>query len=108
MMRRTLYQGQSSRDLLNMPAGNQLIVDKSTTRILKSGEHHRNMGLDTIANYIVFKMGNQYDALMRRVFQDKVKIEHEVMYENMKIFKHMDIDQSTTLHLRQKHRTPFT
>ena len=115
-----------------MPAGNQLIVDKSTTRILKSGEHHRNMGLDTIANYldgtnkwgsnifynnflsdvianyIVFKMGNQYDALMRRVFQDKVKIEHEVMYENMKIFKHMDIDQSTTLHLRQKHRTPFT
>lgn len=115
-----------------MPAGNQLIVDKSTTRILKSGEHHRNMGLDTIANYldgtkkwgsnvfynnflsdvianyIVFKMGNQYDALMQRVFQDKVKIEHEVMYENMKVFKHMDIDRSTTLHLRQKHRTPFT
>lgn len=51
-MRRTLYQGQSLRDLLNMPAGNQLIVDKSTTRILKSGEHHRNMGLDTIDNYL--------------------------------------------------------
>ena len=53
-------------------------------------------------------MGNQYDALMRRVFQDKVKIEHEVMYENMEIFKHMGIDQSTTLHLRQKYRNPFT
>lgn len=52
MMRRTLYQGQSLRDLLNMPAGNQLIVDKSTTRILKSGQHNRNMGLDTIANYL--------------------------------------------------------
>ena len=105
MMSRTLYQGQSLRDLLNMSAGDQHIVDKSTTRIQKSGKHHRNMGLDTIANYldgtkkrgskvfynnfltdvianyIVFKAGDQYDALMRKVFQDKVKIEHEVMYE---------------------------
>ena len=47
-----------------MSAGDQRIVDKRTTCILKSGEDHRNMGLDTIANYIVFKTGNQYDALI--------------------------------------------
>ena len=70
-----------------------------------SSEHHRDMGLDTIAlllqgtkakgnknfynnaladiiaNYIVFKSGKDYDKLMKKVFQDKIKIGNEIAYE---------------------------
>ena len=105
LMENTLYQGQPLRDLLNMNAGDKHVVDKDTTRFIGSTEHHRNMGLDTIAylldgtkkkgnrvfynnalsdiiaNYIVFKAGDKYDELMKKVFQDKIKIENEVSYQ---------------------------
>ena len=105
LMKNTLYQGQSFRNLLNMSAGDKHVVDKNTTRFKGSDKHHRNMGLDSIAhlldgtkakgnnvfynnaltdiiaNYIVFKTGDKYDDLMRKVFQDKIKIENEVAYE---------------------------
>ena len=105
LMENTLYQGQPLRDLLNMKAGDMHVVDKDTTRFIGSTEHHRNMGLDTIAylldgtkkkgnrvfynnalsdiiaNYIVFKAGDKYDVLMKKVFQDKIKIENKVSYQ---------------------------
>jgi len=105
LMKNTLYQGQSLRNLLNMSAGDKHVVDKNTTRFKGSKKHHRDMGLDSIAqllygtkakgnnvfynnaltdiiaNYIVFKTGDKYDDLMREVFQDKIKIENEVSYE---------------------------
>ncbi len=105
MMSRTLYQGQKLRDLLNMSAGDSHTVDGNSTRVMGSKTHHRDLGLDTIAdllkgtekkgsqlyynnfladviaNYIAFKLGPNYDELMRKVFQDKVKIQHEVSYE---------------------------
>ena len=105
LMENTLYQGQPLRDLLNMNAGDMHVVDKNTTRFMGSTEHHRNMGLDTIAylldgtkkkgnrvfynnalsdiiaNYIVFKAGDKYDELMKKVFQDKIKIENKVSYQ---------------------------
>ena len=105
LMKNTLYQGQSFRNLLNMSAGDKHVVDKNTTRFKGSDKHHRDMGLDSIAhlldgtkakgnnvfynnaltdiiaNYIVFKTGDKYDDLMRKVFQDKIKIENEVAYE---------------------------
>ena len=105
LMKNTLYQGQSLRNLLNMSAGDKHVVDKNTTRFKGSKKHHRDMGLDSIAqlldgtkakgnnvfynnaltdiiaNYIVFKTGDKYDDLMRQVFQDKIKIGNEVSYE---------------------------
>jgi CubicO group peptidase (beta-lactamase class C family) len=105
MMSQTLYQGQPLRNLLNMNAGDKHTVDKESTRVMGSATHHRNMGLDTIAvalkgtkkqgsdvfynnflsdviaNYIAFKAGDDYDKLMFKVFQDKVKIQNKVTYE---------------------------
>jgi CubicO group peptidase (beta-lactamase class C family) len=105
LMENTLYQGQPLRNLLNMSAGDQHVVYKRTSRFMGSSEHHRNMSLDTIAylldgtkakgnkvfynnalsdiiaNYVVFKAGDNYDELMKKVFQDKIKIENEVSYE---------------------------
>ena len=105
LMENTLYQGQPLRNLLNMNAGDMHVVDKDSTRFMGSTEHHRDMGLDTIAylldgtkkkgnkifynnalsdiiaNYIVFKAGDKYDDLMKKVFQDKIKIENKVSYE---------------------------
>ena len=45
---------------------------------------YNNVLADLIANYVAFKAGEKYDDLMRKVFQDKVKIEHEVLYEKHK------------------------
>ena len=49
LMKNTLYQGQPLRNLLNMNAGDKHVVDKDTSRFMGSTEHHRDMGLDTIA-----------------------------------------------------------
>lgn len=105
MMSRTLYQGQPLRNLLNMNTGDRHTVDKASTRVMGSAIHHRAMGLDTIAvalegtkkrsdevfynnflsdviaNYIAFKSGNDYDKLMAKVFQEKIKIQNKVTYE---------------------------
>ena len=105
LMKNTLYQGQPLRNLLNMSAGDRHVVDENSTRFMGSSEHHRDMGLDTIAylldgtkargetvfynnalsdiiaNYIVFKTGDKYDDLMKKIFQDKIKIENEVSYQ---------------------------
>jgi CubicO group peptidase (beta-lactamase class C family) len=105
MMSKTLYQGQPLRNLLDMSAGDKHTVDERSSRVMGSRSHHRDMGLDSvafllegvtkrssevfynnfladvIANYVVFKAGNGYDELMRRIFQDKVKIKHAVSYE---------------------------
>ncbi len=105
MMSRTLYQGQPLRNFLNMNTGDRHTVDKPSTRVMGSAIHHRAMGLDAIAvalegtqkrgdeifynnflsdviaNYIAFKSGNDYDKLMAKVFQDKIKIQNKVTYE---------------------------
>ena len=105
LMENTLYHGQPLRNLLNMAAGDKHVVDERSTRFMGSFTHHRNIGLDTIAlllqgtkpkgnkvfynnaladiiaNYIVFKSGKDYDKLMKKVFQDKIKIANEIAYE---------------------------
>ena len=42
---------------------------------------YNNFLADIIANYIVFRAGDNYDELMRKIFQDKVKIKYPVSYE---------------------------
>ena len=106
LMSKTLYQGQPLRNLLNMNAGDKHTVNGDVSnRVMGSPTHHRDMSLDTIAallegtkkigsdvfynnflsdviaNYIVFKARDSYEDLMRKVFQDKVKIQYEVSYE---------------------------
>jgi CubicO group peptidase (beta-lactamase class C family) len=106
LMKNTLYDGQPLRNLLNMSAGDShVMTDNKTSRFKGSDIHHRNMGLDTIAyllqgtkakgnkvfynnaladiiaNYIVFKSGDKYDDLMKKVFQEKIKIKNSVSYE---------------------------
>ena len=118
LMENTLYHGQPLRNLLNMAAGDKHVVDERSTRFMGSFEHHRDMGLDTIAlllqgtkpkgnkvfynnaladiiaNYIVFKSGKDYDKLMKKVFQDKIKIANEIAYE-----KHgQPMNKSQTIH----------
>ena len=111
LMKNTLYQGQPLRNLLNFTAGDKHTVNAKSSHFIGSAVHHRDMGLDTIAelldgteakgdevfynnalsdiiaNYIIFKAGENYDDLMRNVFQDKVKIEHEVTYEKHTQFR---------------------
>ena len=89
-----------------MNAGDRHTVNgNSSNRVMGSQTHHRDMGLnkiaellggtkkrgnnifynnvlaDIIANYIVFRSGDSYNELMRKVFQDKVKIAYPVSYE---------------------------
>ena len=42
---------------------------------------YNNFLSDVIANYIAFKSGDNYDELMRSIFQDKVKIKYSISYE---------------------------
>jgi hypothetical protein len=88
-----------------MQAGDRHTVNAESSRVQGSDRHHRDLGIDAIAhllkgtrkssnevfynnilsdiiaNYVAFKAGDKYDELMRKIFQDKVKIEHDVMYE---------------------------
>ena len=111
LMKNTLYQGQPLRNLLNMSAGDKHTVNFKANRVMGSKAHHRDMSLktiaklldgtkakgnevfynnvltDIIANYIVFKAGDKYDELMKKVFQDKIKIENEIAYGKHKKFR---------------------
>jgi len=126
LMNNTLYYGQPLRNLLNMSAGDShVMTNDKTSRFKGSDIHHRDMGLDTIAyllqgtkaknnkvfynnaladiiaNYIVFKSGDKYDNLMKKVFQEKIKIKNPVGYE---------MHAQTTLHNRVEgyNRSPQT
>lgn len=106
LMKNTLYDGQPLRNLLNMSAGDShVMADNKTFRFKGSDISSRDMGLDTIAyllqgtkakgnkvfynnaladiiaNYIAFKSGDKYDELMKKVFQEKIKIKNPVSYE---------------------------
>lgn len=106
MMSQTLYQGQPLINLLNMAAGDSYLVDKASTRLVShSYIHHRDMGHDTIASflegttkkgnsvrynnmltdiiasYVAFKVGDDYDNLLLNIFQEKVRIENEILFE---------------------------
>ena len=106
LMSETLYQGQPLLNLLNMQAGDSHTVDKdSTSYVMGSKTHHRDMDLttiadllegttskgqkvfynnflsDVIASYVAYKAGDQYSVLLNHIFQDKVKIENEVHFQ---------------------------
>jgi CubicO group peptidase (beta-lactamase class C family) len=105
LMENTVYDGQSLQDLLNMSAGDSHVVTNGASRVVGANTHHRDMGIDTIANYlqgterrgggvfynnaltdiiasyVAYRAGDNYDQLLRRVFQDKIRIENDVYFE---------------------------
>ncbi len=105
LMDNTIYDGQSLQDLLNMSAGDSHVVTNGASRVVGANEHHRDMGIDTIASYlrgterrgsgvfynnvltdiiasyVAYRADDSYDQLLRRVFQNKIRIENEVYFE---------------------------
>ena len=105
VMSETLYQGQPIINLLNMAAGDAHLVDKNATRWKGYPSHHRDYSLrqvarilegtektgsgvfynntltDLISNYAEYKAGDGYNELVRKIFQDKAKVEKPVYYE---------------------------
>lgn len=105
MMQNTVYDRQSLQNLLNMSAGDSHLVTNGASRVIGANTHHRDMGIDTIANYlqgtarrdggvfynnvltdiiasyVAYRAGDNYDRLLRRVFQDKIRIENDVYFE---------------------------
>lgn len=105
LMENTVYDGQSLQDLLNMSAGDSHVVTNGALRVVGASTHHRDMGIDTIANYlqgterhhggvfynnvltdiiasyVAYRAGENYDQLLRHVFQNKIQIENDVYFE---------------------------
>jgi len=105
MMEKTLYNQQPLRNLLNMQAGDRHIVNDRSSHVMGSKIHHRATGLDAIAgtlentrsgtkevfynnfltdviaNYLAYRAGDNFEDLLKKVFQDKIKIENEVAFE---------------------------
>ena len=97
-MNYTLYYGQPLINLLNMNAGDKHTVKKRASRVIGTNTHHRNMDhisiakllhgtklkgnnlfynnvlTDIIASYVAHKTGDDYDKLLKSVFQDIIKI----------------------------------
>jgi hypothetical protein len=88
-----------------MQAGDRHIVNDRSSHVMGSKVHHRATGLDAIAkslentrsgpnqvfynnfltdviaNYLAYKVGDDFEELLKKVFQDKIKIENEVAFE---------------------------
>jgi len=105
LMSDTLYDGQPLINLLNMNAGDKHTVHQRASRVMGSKTHHRDMDhisiakllsgtkrkgdevfynnvlTDIIASYVAYRAGDDYDNLLKTVFQDKVKIDNEVHFD---------------------------
>jgi hypothetical protein len=105
LMSKTLYNEQPLINLLNMNAGDRHTVNKRANRVMGSKTHHRDMDhitiakllqgterksnnifynnvlTDIVASYVAFRTDNDYDKLLKIVFQDKIKIENKVHFE---------------------------
>lgn len=104
-VRNTLYEGQRLIDLLNMRARDQHIVNEDKG-FIKSGRwfntssvhslllselqgtepnseieyNYHGFATNLVMNYMIFKVGDDWQNFLNRVFQDKVKIEHQFFF----------------------------
>ena len=105
IMSKTLYNEQPLINLLNMNAGDKHTVNEGASRVMGSKTHHRDMDhitiakllqgterkgndifynnvlTDIVASYVASRADNDYDKLLKMVFQDKIKIENEVHFD---------------------------
>ena len=123
LMNNTLYYGQPLINLLNMNAGDKHTVKKRASRVIGTNTHHRNMDhisiakflhgtklkgnnlfynnvlTDIIASYVAHKAGDDYDKLLKSVFQDIIKIENAV---------HFELHRKTSLSIEKLYGKPQT
>jgi hypothetical protein len=122
LIENTLYHDQYLIDLLNMNAGDNKYIDdrngmigtgrwmnthnietfadrelKGSKAISKrSRKHHYNsLTTNIIMNYVVHKSGYDFQGLMNRVFQDKVKIQNNVTF-GKNLFERTDKNNMTS------------
>jgi len=105
LIENTLYGDLKFIDVLNMTAGDQHVVTEDKG-FIKSGRWFNGDSIKTAArrelkdtkpnsnrtynyngfathiamNYVIFKTGNNWQNLLNKVFQDKVKIKHEFLF----------------------------
>jgi hypothetical protein len=101
LVKNTLYEDQKLIDLLNMSAGDQKYVNRGNfkdgseidTRLMsnlmfkmrglkKSGKsyNYNNIPPKLLLNYISFKVGDNYENLLKEIFQKKAKIKESVYF----------------------------
>jgi hypothetical protein len=105
LMNNTVYDGQPLINLLNMNAGDEHTVNPTSSRVMGSNKHHRdidhisvaellrgtkrkgnklfynNILTDIIASYVAYKVGDDYEKLLKMIFQDKIKIENKIYFQ---------------------------
>ena len=108
LIENTLYENQKFNDVLNMRAGDQNVVTEGKG-FIKSGRWLNSKSIKAFAdyelkgtkpsnnrkynyngfatnlamNYVIFKTGDDWQSLLDKIFQDKVKIENKFFF-----FKH--------------------
>jgi len=101
LVENTLYQNQKLIDLLNMAAGDQKYVNRSNfidgreidtqtiyslmnkmTGLKKSEKryNYNNLSPNLLFNYISFKAGDNFENLLKEIFQNKAKIKESVFF----------------------------
>ena len=103
ILNNSLYYNQKLIDLLNMSAGDQKYINESKKNIkdaeyenksiyktinvvfkdsIKSKSIYNYNGFVTqlILNYTKYKTGDDYDKLLNKIFIDKVKIKHSILF----------------------------
>jgi len=110
VLKGTLYEGQKLIDLLNMRAGDQEIIGEkkyksdnkiqdrrnvnvstiksimesdilqSTKKSKKPVYNYNALATNTIMNYTIFKVGDDYQNLLNKVFKEDAKIKNSVFF----------------------------
>ena len=109
VLKGTLYEGQKLIDLLNMRAGDQEIIGEKKYKSDNKIQDRRNVNVstiksvmesailqstkksrpvynynalatNTIMNYTIFKVGNDYQNLLNKVFKEDAKIKNSVFF----------------------------
>ena len=109
-MENTLYYGQPLIKLLNMTAGDTNVIRRNEVRFIKTGRHihgngplsvaarnplelantkpisaptmsYSNLTTDVIFNYMMHRVGSDFDSFIANFYQNKVRIKHPIYLE---------------------------
>jgi hypothetical protein len=110
LMENTLYYGQPLIKLLNMTAGDTNVIRRGEARFIKTGRHihgtaplstaarnplelantkpisaptmsYSNLTTDVIFNYMMHRVGSDFDSFIANFYQNKVRIKHPIYLE---------------------------
>ena len=110
LMENTLYYGQPLIKLLNMTAGDTHVIRRGEARFIKTGRHihgngplsvaarnplelantkpisaptmsYSNLTTDVIFNYMMHRVGSDFDSFIANFYQNKVRIKHPIYLE---------------------------